>query len=176
MATIQNNFNYLSVDGIPWVALAWIGLIILRPFATFVHEIGHALSALFFTKEKVFIRVGDDEKGWKGEISRISWQFSFKKGNEGFTGYDKHSLSIISLASVILGGPCTSFCMAYLMGWLIFHHSLPIWIEVISVSWFCANALVFTRSIIPVKLKSTRCFPQGPPSDGLELKKIFFKK
>jgi len=54
-------------------------------------------------------------------------------------------------------------------------HHHPIWIEVILVSWFCTNALVFIRSVIPLRLKPTKSFPEGPPSDGLELKNLFFK-
>jgi hypothetical protein len=32
------------------------------------------------------------------------------------------------------------------------------------------------RSLLPVRLKPTITFPEGPPSDGLELKRLFLGK
>ena len=53
MESIGNTINYLSIEGLPWVLLAWIGLIVFRPFATLVHEIGHLIPAVILTKKEV---------------------------------------------------------------------------------------------------------------------------
>lgn len=168
--------NYISVEGIPWVILAWIGLICFRPLATFFHELGHTLFALIFTRQEVFLRVGDSGNSWHGNIRRISWEIALRKCGEGFTGYDKESLSKAKLLLVIAGGPLASFILTFSSGWLIFNANLTTWKEIILVSWFSANALVFIRSTIPLKLKPTTMFPEGPPSDGLELTRILLKK
>jgi hypothetical protein len=133
MISLGNSIDYLSIQGLPWVLAAWVGLILLRPFATFVHEVGHIIPALLFTKQEVFIRIGQSGSKWNGKIGNI------------------------------------------IVGWQIFGNHHPIWIEVLLVSWFCTNALVFIRSVIPLRLKPTNSFPEGPPSDGLELKNLFFK-
>ena len=176
MISIGNSINYLSVDGLPWIFGAWVGLIFFRPFATFVHEIGHIIPALIFTQQKVFIRIGQSGSKWKGKLRNIFWEFSFINGNEGFSGYNKDTLNKVSLSVVILGGLFSSFLMTCITGWQIFAGHNSIWVEVALVSWFCANALVFFRSVIPIKLKPTKSFPEGPASDGLELKILLSRK
>ena len=176
MITVGSNINYLSAEGLPWLLGAWIGLILFRPFATLIHEIGHLIPALIFTKQEVYIRVGQCGSKWNGKICNILLEFSFNNGNEGFSGYDKATLNKIALITVISGGLCSSLLMTSLIGWQIFGKNHPIWLEVILVSWFCTNALVFIRSAIPIRLKPTTAFPEGPPSDGLELKKLLFKE
>ena len=34
---IANSINYLSWEGLPWIISAWIGLVLFRSFATFIH-------------------------------------------------------------------------------------------------------------------------------------------
>lgn len=176
MLTLGSSMNYISLEGLPWVVLAWIGLICFRPFATFFHELGHLFFALIFTKQEVFLRVGDSINSWHGNLSRISWEITLRKSSEGFTGYEKESLSKVQLILVIAGGPLASFIITLISGWIIFNYNLTTLNEVILVSWFSANALVLVRSSVPLRLKPTTMFPEGPPSDGLELKKILFKK
>jgi len=170
------NINYLSLEGLPWVISAWVFMILLRPFATFIHEIGHVIPAVLFTNNEVYIRVGQSNKSWQGRFGKLIWEISFFNSREGFTGYDKGSLGKHKLIVVILGGIISSFTMAFITGMQIFGNQLPIILEVVLVSWFCANCLVFIRSILPMRLKPTKAFPDGPPSDGLELKYIFLGK
>ena len=176
MESTGNTINYLSIEGLPWVLLAWIGLIVFRPFATLVHEIGHLIPAIILTKKEVLIRVGQSGKSWQGKFGSILWEISFLNGREGFTGYDKESLSKLELVIVISGGVISSLMMSIISGWQIFGNHSTTLAEVILVSWFCANSLVFMRSLLPVRLKPTITFPEGPPSDGLELKRIIFGK
>ena len=176
MESIADTINYLSLEGIPWVLLAWIGLIIFRPFATLVHEIGHLIPAVILTKKEVLIRVGQSGKSWQGKFRSVLWEISFINGREGFTGYDKGSLSKLGLIIVISGGIISSLMMSIISGWQIFGNQFTTLAEVILVSWFCANSLVFIRSLLPLRLKPTTTFPEGPPSDGLELKRIIFGK
>lgn len=185
MISIATNINYFSLDGLPWIFGAWLGLILFRPFATFVHEIGHTIPALILTRKEVYIRVGESGSRWRGKFGNILWEFSLLKGREGFSGYDKNSLNKFSLIIIILGGIGSSLLMSCIIGWQIFSNQTKwkilsnepsIILETLLVSWFCANSLVFLRSIIPVKLKPTSSFPEGPPSDGLELIRIFQSK
>ena len=45
MNLLANGINYFSVEGAPWLLAAWVGLVLLRPLATFVHEFGHFIVA-----------------------------------------------------------------------------------------------------------------------------------
>ena len=172
MLYLANSINYLSIEGLPWILLAWLGLILFRSLATFIHELGHLLPAIFLTTEELMLRVGPSRNSWKKKTGRIYWELSFLSGKEGFTGYEKENLSKLRLFIIIGLGPVASLLMSIISGWIIFSTTLPTWIEVILVSWFCVNSLAFFRSILPFKLKPTQFFPEGPPSDGLELIRI----
>ena len=176
MIYIANNINYLSLEGLPWIFCAWIGLIVFNSFATFFHEMGHILSALILTGEEVMLRVGGGTKTKSGKIGRLHWQLSFFNGREGFSGFASDGLSKLQLIIIISSGPLASFMLAVGTGWIIFDYTFPTWGEVILVSWFCANTLAFFRSALPFNLKPTVAFPEGPPSDGLELMRIVRNK
>ena len=178
MIYIANNINYLSAEGLPWILCAWLGLVFFNSFATFFHELGHILSALILTKDEVMLRVGREIKSRSklGKIGRVHWQLSFFNGREGFSGYARDGLSKLKLIIIISSGPLASFSLAVGTVWVIFAFMFPTWIEVILVSWFCANALAFFRSALPFNLKPTAAFPKGPPSDGLELMRIVCNK
>ena len=173
---ISNSTNYLTYEGLPWIVLAWVGLFFFRPFATLTHEIGHLIPALLLTKNKVSIRIGEQGSKWKGRFLDIIWEFNFKNGNEGFTGYDKKLLTKKTHGVIIVGGLISSFMMSLITAYFLFNFKHSTGVEIILVSWFCANALTFMRALIPVKLKPTKCFPDGPESDGMELKKLLFDK
>ena len=59
--------------------------------------------------------------------------------------------------------------MSCLTGWLTLSSVHPVWLEITGVSWFCANSLTFIRAVLPMRLRPTEQFPDGPPSDGLQL-------
>lgn len=176
MIYIANNINYLSAEGLPWILCAWIGLVIFNSFATFFHEMGHILSALILTEGNVMLRVGRETKSRSGKLGRVHWQLSFFNGREGFSGYARDGLSKLKLIIIISAGPLASLMLAVGTGWVIFNYMFPTWGEVIMVSWFCANTLAFFRSALPFNLKPTTAFPEGPPSDGLELIRIVCNK
>ena len=176
MLYIGNSINYLSLEGLPWIIFAWIGLVFFRSLATLIHELGHLLGAFFLTIEEIILRVGQSSKSWKRKTGRVYWELSLLSGREGFTGYEKDNISKLRLFIIIALGPLGSLLMSLISAWIIFSTPLPAWVEVPLVSWFCANSLAFFRSILPFKLKPTQSFPDGPPSDGLELMRIVFGK
>ena len=54
MTTILSSVELpTGAEAIPWLGALWLGVWILRPIATFLHELGHALPALAFTKAEV---------------------------------------------------------------------------------------------------------------------------
>ena len=172
MISIANSIDYLNADGLPLILCAWIGLLLFNSPATFFHELGHIFSALILTQGEVMLRVGEEKKSKVGKIGRIHWQLSLSNGKEGFSGYDRSGLSRLNLFIIIISGPIASLMITITTGWFILYYFVPTWVEVMLVSWFCANALVFIRSAIPVKLKPTASFTEGPPSDGLQLLRI----
>jgi len=172
---------------IPFESLAEVGLnqetfggllfflccfIAFKSIATLLHELGHALPALLLTNSPVSIRVGDDSVKPLIDAERMTLSLSLRNASIGFTSYDRNSLSVFRLVFVVLGGPMASLSACVLSAWFIVHGPESLWISLLAAAFLSANGLVFLRSIIPVKLRPTNEFPEGPPSDGLDLIRI----
>lgn len=154
--------------------LVWL----LRPVAVLIHEMGHAIPALIFTKEIVEIQIGKQREmeSMAEELSsqlleaqlppqrtgRLRWAFSFQSSLRGFTGYDRESLGRKALLGIIVGGPFLSLMACGIGAWLtmdVFEQFLG---KLFATTFLCVNLIVLVRSIIPVTLGD------GAPSDGLD--------
>ncbi len=152
-----------------WFAVLWMCVWILRPIATLLHELGHALPALVFTKDKVEVRIGHSFEKPLNRFGRLGWAFALRGSSTGFTGYDRSSLSRPALVFVIVGGPLASG-LAFALGiWTVFQQTEYFLLRIIFAAFLCANGILFLRSVIPITLRPTQQFPKGPPSDGLDL-------
>jgi hypothetical protein len=158
-----------DAEVLPWLVALWLGVWALRPIATFIHELGHALPALAFTKAEVEVRIGESFAKPLSVLGRFGFACSFRSSFTGFTGYERESLKKAPLSAVILGGPLASglACGFGVLGTL--STTDPVWLRISAAAFLCANGIVFLRSAIPVTLRPTAQFPDGPPSDGLDL-------
>ena len=150
--------------------------IAFKSIATLLHELGHALPALLLTNSPVSIRVGDDSEKPFIDAGRMTLSLSLRTASIGFTSYDRNSLSVFRLVLVVLGGPVISLSACLLSTWFIVHGPESLWIRLLVAAFLSAKGLVFLRSIIPVKLRPTNEFPEGPPSDGLDLIRILYNE
>ena len=157
-----------GAEALPWLAALWLGVWVLRPIATFIHELGHALPALSFTKAEVEVRIGESFAKPLMALGRFGFAWSFRSSFSGFTGYQRETLGKGALSGIILGGPIASGLACGLGGLGTLSASDPIW-RISAAAFLCANGIVFLRSAIPVTLRPTEQFPDGPPSDGLDL-------
>jgi hypothetical protein len=157
-----------GAEALPWLAALWLGVWVLRPIATFIHELGHALPALAFTKAEVEVRIGESFAKPLMALGRFGFAWSFRSSFSGFTGYQRETLGKGALSGIILGGPIASGLACGLGGLGTLSASDPIW-RISAAAFLCANGIVFLRSAIPVTLRPTEQFPDGPPSDGLDL-------
>lgn len=155
--------------GLPFILLAWVGMWLLRPLSTFLHELGHAFFAIWFTSGDVEVRVGKG-RGKEFQLGdRLLVELSFGNGWQGYTRFSHDEITLLSRLLILLGGPIVTFMITSLTGFILFTQVLSVWLEVPLISWFCCNALAFFRAIIPMRLKPTDLFPEGPPSDGLQI-------
>ena len=162
--------NYFSFEGIPFLVLAWAGICIFKPLVTLIHELGHALPALLLSDDKVFLRVGNPSKKNYHIVHRLSIEFSIYGGQEGCTGYTLEEKKFCQRILILLGGPLVSLLVSLSSGYFLFVDQPSfLWLELVLVSWFCANALAFLRAALPMRLKPTHRFPEGPLSDGLQI-------
>ena len=166
---LSSAIDYLSIEGLPWVLAAWAGLYAFRPFATLVHESGHFAAAFLLTGSPLLLRVGKMGKNCLYEGKRVRFSFSFRNGQEGQTTFSTENVSLSKRILILSGGPFLSLGMSCLTAWLTLSSAHPVWLEISGVSWFCANSLAFIRATLPMRLRPTEEFPEGPPSDGLQL-------
>ena len=158
-----------GAEALPWLAALWVGVWVLRPIATFIHELGHALPALAFTKAEVEVRIGESFAKPLTNAGRLGFAWSFRSSFTGFTGYQRSNLGKAPLSGIILGGPIASGLACGVGGLGTLSATDPIWWRISAAAFLCANGIVFLRSAIPVTLRPTEQFPDGPPSDGLDL-------
>ena len=157
-------------DGLPFLLIAWFGMWVFRPLVTFIHELGHAMPALILTKKQVSLRVGK-AGGRAGNLGRrLEIVISCKNGQEGCTQYSLEKTKVFSRLIILSGGPLITSLNSFFSGYLLFNKQpWHLWIELLLVIWFCANTLALLRSVIPMRLRPTETFPEGPKSDGLQI-------
>ena len=171
LMTMTSSFLELPpvAEALPWLAALWSGIWMLRPVAAFIHELGHALPALALTKAEVEVRIGESFAKPLMIMGRLGFACSFRSSFTGFTEYHRLNLSKAALAGIILGGPIAS-CAACGFGVLgALSATDPIWMRISAAAFLCANGTMFLRSVVPVTLRPTEQFPDGPPNDGLDL-------
>tara|TARA_Y100001934_G_scaffold252301_1_gene316227 strand:+ start:837 stop:1361 length:525 start_codon:yes stop_codon:yes gene_type:complete len=140
----------------------------LRPVATFLHEMGHALLALLLTSEPVQTRMGASFEKPLFRLGRLGVAFSFRRGFSGFTGYDRESLGKGALLAVIAAGPVVSASGAAASVWtLSAWGDIYVW-RVVGAAFLIVNAIVFLKSAAPAVLRGNEDFPEGGLSDGLD--------
>jgi len=172
----MSSIDYFSLSGIPYIMIAWFGIWLIRPLATFFHELGHSLVACLLTSSEVSLRVGRPGGKFFRLGKNLSVEFSLRHGQEGLTTFSVKSLAKYKYFFILAGGPFSTLLFVLHSGYLLFYQSHGVWLELPLISWFCCHSLTFFRSVIPMRLKPTESFPNGPPSDGLQIYIQCFQK
>ena len=175
MYFLASKFNYFTLEGIPWLALAWVSVFSFRSIATWIHEIGHLLPTYFFTQGLIEVSVGDGFF-YQKKVGRCTFNFSFKSPMTGYVGYEEQDLSRKKRILILLGGPLASFTALLTTFYVVYTFDLVQWMEVLCVGFLCANLLCFLRSILPLNLQASSAFPQGIPSDTLQVLQLAKEK
>ena len=102
-----------------------IGLLLLfsvffvRSFTTFIHEMGHGIPALLFTKEKVKLFIGNygqKEKAANLTLGRLEIYFKYNPlmWNSGLCVHSGNNLSINQNIIITLMGPVSSLLFGFM--------------------------------------------------------------
>ena len=166
--------EYLTLNGLPWLLLAWASIYISRPFATIIHELGHAIFAVIFTSETVQIKVGVGQDSLNFSIKSLKLELSLKKMIFGYTAFKDENLAKFQLALIYATGPIFSFLACIFGLSLIFTTTLHIAIDALFVGWVCSNLLCLIRNLLPLDLYGPDS--NSVPSDGLQIVRIIMGK
>jgi tetratricopeptide (TPR) repeat protein len=110
------------------ICLIFLAIVLSRPITTFIHEMGHAIPALLFTKEPVVIYVGsygDISNSTTTTLGRLSIIFKFHL-RDWQLGLCRHqrAATLWQELLIILGGPLFSLLTAVVaMRWLPVYQS-----------------------------------------------------
>ena len=166
--------DYFSQEGLPYLVVGFFYFWLLQPLATLAHELGHVLFAIFFSKGRILVRVGESkEPSFRVALKlgrRLYFLIGLRNPRSGVTIFRQQN--VIARSLIILGGPFLSFFVTVLTGYVLFSNSFSASIEVLLAVWFCLNLLSFLRSALPVMLKPTKSCPSGVPSDALQLVRL----
>jgi hypothetical protein len=109
---VQHIVDFLD-DMPPLPEMFLLGMLIGPPLVL-IHELGHALAALWRTDGPVFVRIGARQRRWALRAGR----FSVEAGPSeialagGFCAYDPRNVSPRSLALIAMSGPLASLAGA----------------------------------------------------------------
>jgi len=143
---------------------------VCNPVAVFIHELGHALPALWLTKDKVTLRIGREYGGWQIPITRrCTLTLHMRQAHLGYCEYAKRSLPVIFRITVALGGPFASAC-AVLASVIVLVE--PTWVPLtgkfLLVVFFYANLKLLITSTLPLVYRDHRS-GKALVSDGFDI-------
>ncbi len=166
-------FNYFTII---------ITLIIIRPFTTFLHEIGHAVPALIFTKETVTIYIGsygDPEKSLYFRVGRLAFFFKYNplSWEYGLCVYQSTNLTINKNILITLMGPLTSLVIGALSLYIgLFSNYYEI-IKFITIMIAISSFLDFYCNIVPDPEPINLYNGEQTFNDGQSVKQLYlFRK
>jgi len=166
--------DYFSREGLPYLVVGFFYFWLLQHLATLAHELGHVLFAIFLSKGRILVRVGESkEHSFRFTLKlgrRLYFLIGFRNPRSGVTIFRQPN--VIARSLILLGGPFLSFFLMVLTGQVLFSNSFSASIEVPLAVWFCLNLLSFLRSALPIMLKPTKSYPSGVPSDCLQILRL----
>lgn len=150
--------------------------IIFTPLLTILHELGHAIPALIFTKEKVTVNIGNSNLNKKIKLNRLVINLNGYKslldvsyGYVNWTQVDNR----IKVVLMILGGPLTTLIVSILLYIYLINASLPYVLMVSFNALFIFSSFQFLLTILPMKYFYNPYV--GHTSDGYKILQQFKK-
>lgn len=155
--------------------------LIVRPITVLVHELGHGLSSIFFSKQKVTLYIGsygDSKRTIKATIGRLEIYFKY------YPFYWKVGCCIIpsdisSLTHhllITIAGPAFSLLFSFFACFIAFYLDVHASIKLVSVIFFGSGMMDFFISINPSSKPMIQ--NNGTPfyNDGYQLMRLLVLK
>ena len=145
----------MDLGSIWTIFLFFFSILACRPITVLVHELGHAIPSLFFTKEKVTIYVGshgDINKSLFFNIGRLQGVLSYDIF-QAQMGLCTHSptTSIKQTLWIILGGPLASLLFGFLLIGFVNFFEFPPLLNFIMYLLLVSSIFDFFTNMIPSK-------------------------
>jgi hypothetical protein len=153
--------------------LLFINWLLVLPFLTFIHELGHGVAGLYLTKGPVTIQIGGvGNNGRRLTFGRLTvilaWRLHLLSPTIGFYHVDQSDLTIRRKVIILLCGPIASFFISMSLGII----SLAIRPSPLAFPMYTASILAllqFLLSAIPFTYPSWFGGYRGVPNDGKQI-------
>jgi len=137
-----------------YIIFFFLFTVILRPFTTLIHELGHGIPALLYTNNKVTLYLGsygDPKESFKVAFGRLVLFFNKKpfNWNIGLCVREEHIPSINKHIIVVLMGPLASLALSLVLSYFIFFIDLNEHILVILALFNISTYYDFFINIVP---------------------------
>lgn len=148
-------------------------------WASFWHEIGHAIAAKFLGAKEIEVEVGMNQKtGSVFTIFGIRFHFRLAHDYHGTTTYSISENDHIKLFLITAAGPLISLLFAILSGYILVEirdNDNFAW-QIAWIIHLVTHAKLFALSAIPKKFPKNESFPNGWKSDGRVLLDLLQRK
>lgn len=139
-----------------YIAFLFFFTVILRPFSTLIHELGHGIPALLFTDKKVTLYLGsygDPKESFKVTIGRIELFFNKKPFDWkiGLCVLEQQILSINKQIFIVLMGPLASLVLSLILTYLVFFSNINDNVKIILFFFNISTYYDFLINIVPNK-------------------------
>jgi hypothetical protein len=95
-----------------WLAACWVVAVFLAPLGVLVHELGHGLTAIALSPQRVLIEVGSIENPLTFSVGRVDFRLCLWKACGGLCHFVPHTLSRGRFILMVLAGPLASGAMS----------------------------------------------------------------
>lgn len=152
-------------------------IIVAHPITVLLHELGHAIPAILFTRKKVTVYIGsygETSKSFRLKIGLI--EFWFRKTLFWKTGMCVPSSTDMSLPKqmiFILGGPLASIITAGITSYFVFKYDMHGALKLIIVIFTMCAIFDFLTNIIPSKISQVLPTGEVHYNDGAKLRQLF---
>ena len=145
----------MDIGSIWTIFLFFFSILACRPITVLVHELGHAIPSLLFTKKEVTIYVGshgDINKSWFFRIGRLQAFLSFDifQAQIGLCTHSR-AQSINQNLLIILGGPLASLLFGFLLIALVNYFTFPPLLNFVMYLLLVSAIFDFFTNMIPDK-------------------------
>jgi len=153
-------------------------LFILRPFTTFLHEMGHAIPTLLYTQKGVTIYIGsygDPQKSMFFNLGRLTIFFKYNPllWDYGLCVREQIEISIDKAILILLMGPLFSLLMGAASLYIALFGRYPDSITFVSMMIAISCLLDFYQNIVPNEKPSRLHNGTEVHNDGQQIKQLF---
>lgn len=137
-----------------YIVFLFLFSVILRPFTTLIHELGHGIPALLLTDKKVTLYLGsygDPKESFKIVFGRLELFFNKKpfNWNIGLCVIEQRTLSVNKQILIDLMGPLASLALSLVLSYFIFFVDLNDHVLVILALFNISTYYDFYINIVP---------------------------